>query len=913
MRFFFLIVYLLVSNLYLYSQTYEFAKSFGSLNSDFGNSIAIDKYKNIYTVGTFMGTIDMDPSSSVFNLTNNGWLDVFVQKLDSNGNFVWAKSIGGQYYERAYSISLDTSGYLYISGVFGSGVVDFDPGVGVYNVTASGQKDIYILKLDTSGSFIWVKTIPTSGSENYITNDNNGGVYITGGFSSSVDFDPDTGVTYVINNTISKIFTLKFDSSGSFKWVKSDGSNGWNKGFEIAVDNSGNVYNTGFYTGGPDFDPDTGQCLLPVYNSIEKTFVQKLDSGGTLMWAKGIGGSGICNGNSIAVDVNKNTFITGFFTDTIDADPNSGVFNLYSNGDKDVFILKLDSSGNFVWAKSFGGTSIDEGFSLSIDIDGYIYTTGRFYSTVDFDPGIGTTNLSTTGWGSNMFIQKLDNNGNLIWVKKIGSNSPSEGYSLLVNQFKELFLTGFFQDIVDFNPDSAVNNLTSNGGQDVFVLKLSQDICSELSIVVDSTSNLTCNDSLGYMFTHGIGGTPPYTYSWDTNPVIYDSNAIFNSSGLYTITLTDVNNCSTSKTKIINEYTIFNSFDLNAFLVSTNFRVGFHSTLWIEALNSGCIDTSGQVILVIDNLVSFDSSSINPDYINGDTVAWNFNNLFYNSTSFQPQVFLTTSTFASIGDTVCFDLIITPINGDANTLNNTKQYCLPVLNGYDPNDKKVYPEGECEEKYILPSELLTYTIRFQNTGNAEAVNIFIIDTISQFLDINSINIISSSHQMQTEVLSGNVLKFVFDNIYLPDSTNNEPESHGFIIFEINPLQNLPNNTVINNECEIYFDYNPPVITNYTSNTIIDIIPCIITSNKINADIENEIVIYPNPSSSSISIINNDNSLISEIKFLSITGEVIKIVNNNKSNIDISNLPKGIYFLNIKTTNNEMKYKKLIIQ
>ena len=161
--------------------------------------------------------------------------------------------------------------------------------------------------------------------------------------------------------------------------------------------------------------------------------------------------------------------------------------------------------------------------------------------------------------------------------------------------------------------------------------------------------------------------------------------------------------------------------------------------------------------------------------------------------------------------------------------NNVKNYVIPITGSYDPNDKSVYPQGICDDRYILNSDTLTYTIRFQNTGTAEAINIFILDTLSTLFDINTFKIVASSHAMVTELLPDNVLKFKFDNIYLPDSGANEIESHGYVIFEILPLPDLANFSVIDNNAAIYFDFNEPIITNSTHNTLLDELPILAVS------------------------------------------------------------------------------------
>jgi hypothetical protein len=150
-------------------------------------------------------------------------------------------------------------------------------------------------------------------------------------------------------------------------------------------------------------------------------------------------------------------YTTGIFQDTIDFNPGTGVANLSAVGEEDVFILKLDANGNFLWAKSFGGIEMDQGYSIAIDAEGNVYTTGYFIDTVDFDPGTGVTNLSAVG-GKDIFILKLDPNGNFVWAKSFGG---IEGIGIAIDGMGNVITTGYFSDTVDFDPGTGVMNLTS--------------------------------------------------------------------------------------------------------------------------------------------------------------------------------------------------------------------------------------------------------------------------------------------------------------------------------------------------------------------------------------------------------------------------------------------------------------------
>lgn len=330
-------------------------------------------------------------------------------------------------------------------------------------------------------------------------------------------------------------------------------------------------------------------------------------------------------------------------------------------------------------------------------------------------------------------------------------------------------------------------------------------------------------DSVGYASVVIDNGAPPYSYLWnsgETTPYINPS-----SQGVYNVNITDSLGCSLTKYVLVNGVEYVNNFDLNVSLTSNSFRPGQPTYLYLNVINDGCIDTSGQLTLVLDNQVSYDFASPAPDVINGDTLMWNMTTLVYDSTFFHPYVSVITNFGVNIGDVLCFDACVYPIIGDADSTNNFKHYCRNVVNSYDPNYKDVYPQGECFPNYVMSNQELTYTVHFQNTGTAPAINVHIMDTLSADLDINSIKVIGQNHQgLITEVINGNTLDFQFNNINLPDSTSNEPESHGYVVFEIKPINAIPHDTKVENKVGIYFDYNDPVITNTVFNTFVDSIP-----------------------------------------------------------------------------------------
>ncbi|HRP59229.1 MAG TPA: T9SS type A sorting domain-containing protein [Vicingus sp.] len=477
--------------------------------------------------------------------------------------------------------------------------------------------------------------------------------------------------------------------------------------------------------------------------------------------------------------------------------------------------------------------------------------------------------------------------------------------------------------------------------------------CMFFELSLTDVNNIRC-DSSGYISTFVENGSVPYTYQWssgETTSEIYPTIP-----GIYDLTVTDSVGCELTKSVLINGPDNLTQFDLDVNLNTNFFRAGQTTRIDLNVFNDGCVDTSGQLTLVLDDLVSFSSAYPVPDVINGDTLIWNTPSLNYDSTHFMPYVDVFTSTSAVIGDVVCFNVSIAPTMGDADTTNNQKQYCYTVINSYDPNYKEVYPKGECFENYVLDNQELTYTVHFQNTGTAPAIDIFIMDTLNANLDINTVRIVGQSHDnLVTEVVNGNTLKFIFDNINLPDSISDEAASHGSVVFTIQPITTIASPSRVENSVGIYFDFNEPIITNTVFNTFVDGIPhsetilneTAITSYDLNGTIYDstgtyyqylssvdgcdstivlnltitttgldvlngvkDVMVYPNPIRNELKI-SVPNTLVNyQVEVISITGQPM-FKGNNTSKINTTLFAQGIYF--VKVWNDKQVVIKKVIK
>lgn len=464
---------------------FEFAVGIGATETDRGYSLAVDASGNVYTTGFFQGTVDFDPGSGNTNLTSAGDVqDTFICKLDSMGHLLWAKAIDGAW---SLGIAVDFVGNVYTTGAF-SGTADFDPGPGTTNLASLDNESMFVLKLDSDGTFVWAKAMSGTGGVTgwAVALDASGNVYTTGLNSGTTDFDPGPD-TFNLSFVDGRVVVCKLDSDGDFVWAKAMGGS-QTYSYSIAVDAAGNAYTTGQFTGTADFDPGPGTfnlisadyVLKGVPQPTQDIFVSKLDADGNFVWAQSMGAAAIDffggdKGQDIAVDDSGNVFTAGRFIDTVDFDPGPGTFELTSAGGPtapDFFLQKLDSSGDFLWAKALGLiTFFDTGLDITVDRAGSVYTTGWFGGTVDFNPAPDTANLTGAG-AEDVFIQKLDLDGRFVWAKSLGGTGSDIPQDIEVDSEGSVYTTGWFNGTADFDPGPDITNLTSNGGPDIFISKL---------------------------------------------------------------------------------------------------------------------------------------------------------------------------------------------------------------------------------------------------------------------------------------------------------------------------------------------------------------------------------------------------------------------------------------------------------
>ena len=423
------------------------------------NGFERDTLGHIYMAGAFRKTTDFSPGTDTTWITStNNSDDMYLLKLDSLGNLVWVNTLGGNYNDYIKSISLDKDGNIYTFGYY-YGQVDFDPDTTTAIKGVDHNDQSFIAKYTSDGDFVWVKNIGRTADYNgSMTVDKNGRIFIADKMRFTTGFVTDIDSFYTGLHAVPHVYLLELDSTGNFNDVKWFNIDVTHPSLNLTLDHLNNIYLTGVFDDITDFDPSSAIVNMQATGSSTDGFILKLDSNGDFLWVKTTEGTG--NGTfveDLEVDTFGNIYTTGFFYGTNDFDPGPNVYNLsdfYGPGyPGDIFIQKLNTQGEFIWAKSMGNNKIDVGYDLSLNANNDVYITGQFEGTVDFDPGTGVHNLSTGVYGTDAFLLKLSTDGQFEWVHAFQQNlTNTRGFFVDIDNHNNIYTNGDYRISVDFDP-----------------------------------------------------------------------------------------------------------------------------------------------------------------------------------------------------------------------------------------------------------------------------------------------------------------------------------------------------------------------------------------------------------------------------------------------------------------------------
>lgn len=835
------------------AQSYTFevgwARNYGSSQNEEGKRIAIDLNQRLVSAGQFSQTFSIPVTSGGSqSLVNQGQQDIYFKKTLTTGANLWAKRIGGSGNDMLTDLTLDGQGFIYLTGTI-TGQVDFDPGAGTYTIgEQDGSASTFIAKYNLVGDIVWAYHYKGC-IINSIAVDGQNRIIITGRTfnNEAIDFDV-TGGTSIIQQPGSSCFLVKYNSDMSLMWA-SGIQNVYATRVRVNALNA--IYIAGFAVGNStiDFDPGPDQAIVTTTTPLLSSFVAKYSAGGTYLWGFLIPPTTI---RDLCVEPTGSFYITGSFRGTVDFDPSPATANITSllfNGvanNNDAFVIKYTTQGSYVWGRQFGGSGNDVGTSLSFSAD-------RLY--VSFD-NVGIAYLGGSPIGGEVDRQRIfllelnKENGFYEFARHLGlytSSIQQQNSNCIIAQTNgTIYLVGTMATNIDYGGGVLPIPLSSNGENDILIARYrfaknptgsggTNGSCP-LPVTITSITPLFCSDSARIHFTIPVS-YQSLSYNSQNSGTFYTTSSakqfVSADPGFISIFITSSNpSCFFFGAFYVGQQLDAETFDLTGNISAETFAISSPvSNVTLTYWNQSCQSSPpGTLKLVYDTQKLILDTAFNmPNQVINDTLIWFFPSINYSQTNLFKNLFFRLTDSAQYGDVVCFDYFILPQDGDANPLNNHVKICRPILASYDPNDKQVYPEGVCPEKYVLYSDSLNlmYTVRFQNTGDDFAVNVRIDDIPNTLFYTHSFILRNSSHPISSLSFTGTeesgVFRFSFNNIFLPPLSASPYTSRGHVVFELkpffNPLLSQEDNMAMN-QAKIYFDNNPPIITNMTSTRLV---------------------------------------------------------------------------------------------
>ncbi len=462
---------------------WSWAVKAGGPNIDAAADIAVDSNGNSYVTGQFSDSITIGSTT----LTSTANQDVYIAKASPSGNWLWARKAGGNNADDANSVAVDAAGNVYIIGNFNSSTIYFG-NIAVNRFPNSSSNDLFVAKLDPNGNWLWARGLGGIMTDvgMCIAVDANSDIYITGSFRSSVTVPTSPSTTFT-SFGYTDVIVAKLNSSGTWLWARQAGGSETDYGNGISLDSNGNVYVAGSFI---STSFSLGNIVINNSGTLYDAFVAKIDPNGNWLWARAAGGSCADMAYAVAVDPQDNPVITG----SIGGQAFFGPFTLTLTGFYDIFVAKLDPSGNWLWASKAGGTDWDEGLAVDTDVNSNIYLTGRFRSTcyfgslavTSFDP------LETDG-----FVAKMSPSGIWLDVTQTGGLGADCGKGIALDNASNIHTCGDFCGSAEFGPYT----LNSSGYSDVYLAKMS-NTSVQLELVSPNGGEIWYNNS-----THAITWT----------------------------------------------------------------------------------------------------------------------------------------------------------------------------------------------------------------------------------------------------------------------------------------------------------------------------------------------------------------------------------------------------------------------
>jgi len=908
--------------------------------SAYGTSIVQDDTGNVYITGVSGFNYSILPDSINYQDLQG---EAFLIKLNQEGDLIWNINLPGM-----SIISLDRFNNIQVTGLIDVPNFDYDPGpesqiIGINNPDVN----IFFARYTNAGVLSWVTGIYAERNDFFsaYTNygipfidqvvDSLGNTYATGLFIGRLSAITENGFEIFNsgeqNFSDSQSYIIKISPFGEILWLRNTVNQELlsiqpTYGFtitEIHLLHNGELLISAETRNIVDLNFDVDSAILFNENSnylYSSVFLQ-IDNDCNYVNHYSVGGSV----RASHIDKDGNLIFSGLASP--DSDFDFGPDTLTYPFTYGLYFASYNSNLQLNWIKPIdaaGVYNVNVIKKITSDSYGNYFFTGKS-GDIDFNPGPEVENGYTDLNEANYFIAKWDKEGNYMWSHKFENYYQSEfmnlfsfyGTDLNVNLAGDIAITGGFGFPVSLNPldENSIYSPNYVPNQDTlrtdaFFQKFNQNECENFKVLISNIQSVGCNQpGLLSLETIHFSGSP--SYQWESSDSD-SSMALFNQLGFKQVTVS-ADTCSAEYNFYLPGPESSNQFELSGNLYFNDFAPGSESIVKISARNSGCIPSDGVLSIEYDSLLNFENAIPAPSAINQNMVSWNFQELVYGTTLNVSDIFFETNLNASASDSISLLLEILPLVNDAIPENNNLNYSIPLFDSTKPNRKMVSPTGVCEDNYIDLSQSVQTTISFQNTGNNTILDLVVIDTIPNGFYASDFRTIESSHNYTVELLNERVLKFVFNQILLPDSSTDFNLSRGYITYEYIPLQPLNPGLIYYPRALIGFDSFLNSYTNDYFQTAIEQIPeCVNSTGWFD---QQKFLIFPNPCSNQLNIHTEIDLGLTNFSLISSTGQIIKQWKNEEmiQILDLSqmNLANGLYLICIQTNDGNFIRKKFI--
>ncbi|MBK8500156.1 MAG: T9SS type A sorting domain-containing protein [Flavobacteriales bacterium] len=837
-------------------------RSLGSTYSDAGHFIRQLPDKSFFLAAN-SGLADGQLGNTTG--TANGGV-VFIG-LDSLGQMQWGHRIGPSSERVMHGALMDDGNYVFTGSSYAAG-----PEVPPWEE----DRDIWIVKVSPTGSIIWERLYGLVDQDDlglHVAARPDGGCFVSG-FRGQDDWEA---------------WVIALDSDGNEIWERTYGGSTIDIGQSIVATPDGGALLAG-WTGSSDGDVST-----PLHGTYDGWLV-KLDANGDIEWDRTYGGSGVNEFSDILALPDGDYLVLGTSTSSNGDVPEN-------NGNWDVWIMRVDASGAIQWSRSYGGSDPDSPWNVIPYQGNYLIAASTTSSDGDVSVSYDVLENQVPYGGGDGWLLLVNPDGELLWEKSVGGSDGDDLYALAPTD------NGFVATGISMSADHFVPGNVAY--QDIWTVRFnSKSTLLAGTLYVDADNNsiigvddpriggrlvgLNSNDELALSQPNGryafaVNGPAQHTITGPTIPYFAKDPDTHTAS---------ITGQEPGVSGLDFRYTAeAPAQDLQVFLTPISpFRPGFPMRYEVMCRNVGTMTIDAGLSLVLDDGLGFDSTSIAPASVAGNTLTWALGPMLPLQ-NIQLSVYCTQSVADTLGSPVTTTAEITPISGDLVPLDNSVTTNNQVVGSFDPNDIVVDPTEVLVDD--LADTVLDYTIRFQNTGTDTAFTVAVENVLPMNAYLPSFEVICSSHPMSLTYYDfDHKMRFQFDDILLPDSNANELMSHGFVRYRIRPRSDLVVGDSIQNTAAIFFDLNAPVITNTAVTEIIS------TAGVGTSEAMGYLMVSPNPTTGRVVVRIGEELVGAGWRVMDAMGRVVLTgrATSVREEIDLSALPTGAFSVAFPSSN-----------